>query len=210
MSIFASMKRVFLLIISIILLSNQSLWAISIDSLFVNLRIPELSLLSTNNKLDLLDYYNCGQVANVENAYLGRTILTSKTSNTLQLETTKVNTIEIMVLTREQGDSIVGVISTINEPVEMSQLQFYTLEGTPLNVNFTLPSVESFLGNASLQVKWNKLIPKLQVKATYLSEEKQLICSLSLKGLTLEEQQDLKLPMQQVCYKWNGLTFVQV
>jgi hypothetical protein len=172
------MKRVFLLIISIILLSNQSLWAISIDSLFVKLQIPELSLLSKNNKLDLLDYYNCGQVANVENVYLGRTILTSKTSNTLQLETTKVNTIEIMVLTREQGDSIVGVISTINEPVEMSQLQFYTLEGTPLNVNFTLPSVECFLGNASLQVKWNKLIPKLQVKATYLSEEKQLICSI--------------------------------
>ena len=106
------MKRISKLLFLGLTLLNTSVFAQSIDSIFLKLQVPELSFLSKNNKLDLLDYINCGQVGTVENLFLGKTSITKKTTDYLHLEMSSVNCVDLIVLPREVGDTIVGIIST--------------------------------------------------------------------------------------------------
>ena len=112
------MKKIYTLIIATFTFINLPLSAETIDSIFVKLPIKELSLLSFDNRLDLLDYANCGQSAKVENLCFGTTALTQKTDDYLCLEMTSVSRVELFLLSRHQGDTIVGMLSTISSPFE--------------------------------------------------------------------------------------------
>ncbi len=205
--IFAVMKRIFILILLGLTLLNSSGFALPIDSILVKLQVPELSLLSKNNRLDLLDYINCGQVGTVENLYLGKTSITKKTANYLHLEMTSVNSVELIVLPREVGDTIIGILTTIKEPIKESQLRFYSLDCVPLSIDFNFPTIDELVRSEFSSPK-KDIFLKLRVTLNYLCEEGILVCQASKNCFTIEEDGVHDLIFKQLRYKWNGHSFV--
>ena len=208
MCTFASMKRIIPLILVCFLLTSPTLRAETIDSIFAKSPINDFSLLTLNNRLDLLDYANCGQRAVVENLCEGKTELLIKRDNYLKLAMTSVNTVELLLLKREIGDTIVCIVSTIHTPTEESQLKFFTLGGARLVPPFALPKVEVMLDSlpdARQKSPWNRL---LTVKATVLEELQTLVCEVSTKLLPVEEKKKLSALYGTRRYTWNGTTFV--
>lgn len=201
------MKRIFILILLGLTLLNSSGFALPIDSILVKLQVPELSLLSKNNKLDLLDYINCGQVGTVENLYLGKTSITKKTANYLHIEMTSVNSVELIVLPREVGDTIIGILTTIKEPIKESQLRFYSLDGVPLSIDFKFPTIDELVRSEFSSPK-KDIFLKLRVTLNYLCEEGILVCQASKNCFTIEEDDVHDLIFKQLRYKWNGHSFV--
>lgn len=208
MCTFASMKRLIPIIIVILFLLPLASKAESMDRVFAKLPIPEFSMLSLNDRLDLLDYANCGQKAVVENLYGGKTTLALKRDNYLRLELTSVNSLEVILLQREKGDTIVAVLSTIHTPMDESQLKFYTLAGESLPSCFKLPQADALIDSVSVksvETSWQKL---LTVKAQCEPEDTTIVCETSLKLLPREEQKKYAPMYGSRRYKWNGTTFV--
>ena len=201
------MKRILLLSLLCLTLLNPSVLAQSIDSIFVKLQVSELSLLSRNNRLDLLDYINCGQVGTVENLFLGKTSLTKKTANYLHLEATSVNRVEMILLPQVTGDTIVAIISTLTSPVEVSRLRFYSLKGTLLHVDFNIPTLSELVVAGQSTMK-KDLYFKLHVSLNFLYDEEILVCQVSKNFFTIEDEEDNSITFREIRYKWNGHSFV--
>ena len=201
------MKRISILLFLGLTLLNTSVFAQSVDSIFLKLQVPELSFLSKNNKLYLLDYINCGQVGTVENLFLGKTSLTKKTTDYLHIEMSSVNCVDLIVLPREVGDTIVGIISTITEPIKESRMRFYSLDGVLLSVDFDLPSLNELIQSECSHIK-KDLFLKLQVTLNYLCDERILVCQVSKNSFTIEEDKENDFVFKQLRYKWNGHSFV--
>lgn len=198
------MKRTITLILVSLPLLCVSLSATSIDSIFANLHIRELSLLTKTNRLDLLDYSNCGQFAQVENVYFGKTALTKKTDTYLHIEMTSVSSVDLLLLPRLMGDSIVGVISTVTEPIIESQLNFYTLNGAPIHIDFKYPSITDFA--PSLQGD-ECIYTYFPMNITYIPEDEVMVCSLSPSLHPVEKWKSHHSKFGKIYYKWSGESF---
>ena len=209
MCTFASMKRVFVLIATCFTLGGLPLSALSIDSIFARLPITEFSLLTTNNRLDLLDYANSGMTARVENLYRGNTELTVKKADYLHIAMTPVSRVEMFLLPYHEVDTIIGILSTITSPVEESKFNFYNLEGNPIAINFPIPTPHSLVDSTKLSSSQLELIDFLSAKVSYLYDEKTFVCQISMKSIPIEEKKKIETRIQEVRFKWDGEIFVK-
>ena len=199
------MKRNITTLFLLLLLSAPKLWAMPIDSIFANLRISELSLLTKNDRLDLLDYANCGQEASVENQCMGRTKLTQKSSNHIHLSMTEVHDVTLLLLPHLAHDTIVCVISTLHRPIEQSVVHCYTLLGQSLEAPPCVPTLDDFLVTVH-QTPAGVLLP---VKMVYDEAHHTFPCELSLKHLPLETQKKYEGKFPKLVYRWSDKGFVR-
>ena len=199
------MKRILSLIALLMLLPAPRIWATPIDSIFANLHISELSLLTKNDRLDLLDYANCGQEASVENLCLGRTKLTQKSPTYLHLSMTEVHDVALLLLPHLAHDTIVCVISTLHHPLEQSAVRFYTLNGQLLTTPPCVPMIDDFLGTGK-QAPTGVLLP---IKMVYDDAHHTLLCELSLKHLPREIQEKYADKFPKLTYRWSETGFMR-
>lgn len=181
----------------------------AIGSVFVNLKVSELSLLSENNRLDLLDYANCGMAARVENCYGGKTELTLKTEDYMHLSMTSVSELDILFLSDITGDTIVGMISTITSPIEQSIFHAYTLTGEQIALTFPIPASREFVCSNIVEESILSKIDMLPVRIKYICEDKTFECQLSTKRLSREESAIITKNLKTIRYKWDGVGFVR-
>jgi hypothetical protein len=181
----------------------------TIGSVFVNLKVSELSLLSENNRLDLLDYANCGMAARVENCYGGKTELTLKTEDYMHLSMTSVSELDILFLSGITGDTIVGMISTITSPIEQSIFHAYTLTGEQIALTFPIPASREFVCSNIVEESILSKIEILPVRIKYICEDKTFECQLSTKRLSREESAIITKNLKTIRYKWDGEVFVR-
>ncbi len=199
------MKRILSLIALLMLLSAPRIGATPIDSIFANLHISELSLLTKNDRLDLLDYANCGQEASVENLCLGRTKLTQKSPTYLHLSMTEVHDVALLLLPYLTHDTIVCVISTLHRPLEQSAVRCYTLNGQLLTTPPCVPTLDDFLGTGK-QAPTGVLLP---IKMVYDDAHHTLLCELSQKHLPREMQEKYADKFPKLTYRWNETGFMR-
>lgn len=190
-------------------LGGLPLSASSLDSIFAKLPINEFSLLTTNNRLDLLDYANSGMKARVENQYHGITELTLKKEDYLHLAMTSVSNVEMFLLPYHEGDTIVGILSTITSPIEESRFKFYTLEGNPIAINIPISTSQELVDSTKLSSSQLKMIDSLPVKISYLYDEKTFVCQVSTKSIPIEEKKVIEKCIQEIRFKWDGTMFVK-
>ena len=103
----------------------------SMDSLFVHIPNEVLPMLVRNTRLDMLDLYNCGMKAEVENDFGGRACLLQKDSVHLLVQTSNVSRLELRVLPSD-GDTLLGCVRTVETPAAYSQVQFFTRNWKPV------------------------------------------------------------------------------
>ena len=103
-------------------------------------------LLTRTNRLDMVDYYNSGQIVDMENNLMGESRLLELDSTYLKVQTSGSRVVEMLLRTAGK-DTVITVIETVMLPVPDSRLtqwnshwQRYTSDKL-----FTKPGIDDFI-----------------------------------------------------------------
>lgn len=107
---------------------------ISARRAFVELGADMLDLLSKNDRLDMLDYYDADSIVSVTNRLQGKSRLEKVTPEFLEVSLTPVSTLQIKILTLKNGSRIVMTLYTVGAPGEAQEtdMRFFDAGLSPL------------------------------------------------------------------------------
>jgi len=124
------MKRYIILILSCVL--SYGSYAQDMASLFAGMPDRYLPQLETAWRKDLIDLYNSGKEARLENMISGHSELKKLTPDYLLLQISERSTWEMKLLPLVNNTTIICVVSTVYGPVPDSQVMFFSPEWEPL------------------------------------------------------------------------------
>lgn len=99
-----------------------------VATLFANMPDEYIPHLESAWRKDLIDLYNTGKPATLQNTMNGNSSLLNLTENYLILQSTERSTVEIKLLPLINNTNIVCMVTTINAPVADSRIAFFTTE----------------------------------------------------------------------------------
>lgn len=139
------MKRYIILFLSC--LFCMSVYAQDMAALFSGMPDSYLPQLETAWRKDLVDLYNSGKEARLQNMIAGHSELKKLTPDYLLLQTTERSTLEMKLFPLVNNTPIICVVTTVYGPVADSRVDFYSPEWEPLDAEelFTPASQEEFL-----------------------------------------------------------------
>ena len=140
------MKHLFTILVVLMALSPVTGSARTLADLFATEPGNIFPLLTSVNRLDMVDYYNSGQIVDIGNNLLGGSRLLEMDSTYLKVQTSASRVVEMRM--RKVGkDTVLTVIETVMTPVPDSRLtqwnshwQQYTSEKL-----FTMPTIDDFI-----------------------------------------------------------------
>jgi len=124
------MKRFFFLFLCVFSLSTAT--AQDMATFFINIPDSYLPQLEDAWRKDLVDLYQSGKPAVLENTMSGISTLQKLTPDYLYLQTTERSTMEIRFLPLINNTHIACVITTVYAPVADSRVEFFSTEWQPL------------------------------------------------------------------------------
>jgi len=131
------------LILLIFIFSMSAAEAQDMATFFINMPDSYLPQLEDAWRKDLVDLYQSGKPAVLENTMTGSSTLQKLTSDYLLLQTTERSTMEIRFLPLINNTLIACVITTVYAPVADSRVAFYSNEWHPLPSSGLLPPVNT-------------------------------------------------------------------
>ena len=140
------MRRFFSIVVLLMVLLPLTGFARTVADMFATEPGNIFPLLTRTNRLDMVDYYNSGQIVDMTNNLLGESRLLELDSTYLKVQTSGSRVVE-MFMRKVGKDTVVTVIETVTTPVPDSRLtqwnihwQRYTSEKL-----FSMPSIDDFL-----------------------------------------------------------------
>jgi len=112
-------------------------------TLFANMPDEYVPHLESAWRKDLIDLYNTGKPATLQNTMNGTSSLLNLTPNYLLLRSTERSTVEIKLLPLINNTNIVCLITTVQAPVADSRIEFFTTEWQSLKSEDLLTPVKS-------------------------------------------------------------------
>lgn len=159
------MKTMRSLLLMLLTLLPAAQMRAQIRDLFIAAPDSLFPLLTTNNKLDMVDFAENNMRARVKNRVDDTAELKQLTDTYLQMEMSSSSTMEMKLM----GDSLICLIRTRKGPVPDSRVTFYTRQWQPAaGITFSAPPVEAF---------WQPVPDSLERQARFAKE--------SLRSLTL-------------------------
>lgn len=127
------MKRYIIFLIFFAFYFNSS--AQDMPTLFTSMPDGYLPQLEVAWRKDLVDLYNSGKEARLQNMITGFSELKKLTPDYLLLQTTEKSTLEMKLLPLVNNTPIICVISTVFGPAPDSKVNFYSPDWEPLDAN---------------------------------------------------------------------------
>ena len=136
-------------------------------------------LLTRTNRLDMVDYYNSGQIVDMENNMAGDSRLLELDSTYLKVQTSGSRVVEMLLRTAGK-DTVITVIETVMTPVPDSRLtqwnshwQRYTSDKL-----FNMPAIDDFIvgkmpSELRLDLQDHMIFPL--IKLTFAGEKQDII-----------------------------------
>ncbi|MBO5698953.1 MAG: DUF3256 family protein [Bacteroidaceae bacterium] len=178
----------------------QVLSQTTLSEWFIKSSSPHLSILSKNDRLDLIDYYDSEQNASVENLYKGSTVLTYKDNTRMSLQLTSVSSYDLYTLHTDSVDTIRMEILTIEKPIPNFQISLYKNEESSNNLNFDLsPLYKQYESTFSTLNQKHDLIQS-GVSANFDQATKKLTINL-ISANTFQAEN--KTDTLSLIYLWN-------
>jgi hypothetical protein len=100
-----------------------------------------LPYLSVNNRKDLIDLFNAGKTAKVENLLKGETTLKALDENYIKLQLNASAVAEMKLLPLNDTAKIIAVIKTVSGKAADSQIQFFTSSWQKISIAELLPKI---------------------------------------------------------------------
>lgn len=131
------MRSIYILILFFIELFVQPVCAQNkLSDWFVKSQSPHLEILPQNARLDLLDYYDAGFNAIVENSFKGKTRLIYKDEDKIKLQLTPLSTFELYTFYVDTIDTIMIELLQVEAPIAMFKVQMYFDSKPAQSLNF--------------------------------------------------------------------------
>ena len=140
------MKHLFTILVMLTALSPVAGSARTLADLFASEPGNIFPLLTSVNRLDMVDYYNSGQVVDIGNNLLGTSRLLEMDSTYLKVQTSASRVVEMRM--RQVGkDTVLTVIETVMTPVPDSRLTQWNSHWQRYISDrlFSMPSIDDFI-----------------------------------------------------------------
>ena len=182
-------------------LRAKDLFAAAPDSIF--------PLLSTNNRLDCIDFIENNMEAKVKNRLDQPVTMTALTDSYLHLKPSEKSTAEIKVL----DDSTFCLISTCMGPAPDSRIAFYTHEWKPATIRFALPAVQAFWASVPDSLSRDARFAQRSLEditLIHISADKdkpEITLTLQTSELAGKEKEIAQKYVQPLRFRWTGKGF---
>lgn len=131
------------LLLAVLFLGFLRASAQSIDSLFASTPREVLSVVDRSGRLDLLDLYNSGLTARVENVFGGQTEMTAKDSTSLTLKTSETSVWKLEVV-RYKNNPLLLTLYTVRAGGESTLARLYDVHWKPFGQSIAVPAFKEF------------------------------------------------------------------
>lgn len=190
----------------------HSVQAQSLDALFVSAPKSLFPVVDEAARLDLIDLYNHGVEAKVENTFGGQSALTKKTSSYLSLQTTDVSTWELYLLPCSK-DTLILSLHTLVAGSQATDVQLYSKHWTPVKDKLPHPQFEQFVRPDSPLFAYDKqylnaVLSNRPHAVTISPDTSELTYRISTEGLSNEDKDKAKQYLKPLVYVWKDAHFV--
>ena len=140
------MKRLYSILVLSLVLMPSTLAARTIADFFASEPGNIFTLLTRTHRLDMVDYYNSGQVVDVPNNLAGEARLIELDSAYLKVQTSGSRVVE-MLMRKAGKDTVITVIETVMTPVPDSRLTQWNVHWQQYISDrlFTMPAIDDFI-----------------------------------------------------------------
>jgi len=140
------MKRLYSILVLSLVLMPSTLAARTIADFFASEPGNIFTLLTRTHRLDMVDYYNSGQVVDVPNNLAGEARLIELDSAYLKVQTSGSRVVE-MLMRKAGKDTVITVIETVMTPVPDSRLTQWNVHWQRYISDrlFTMPAIDDFI-----------------------------------------------------------------
>ena len=140
------MKRLLSIILLLMALMPSNGSARTIADLFAIEPGTVFPLLTRTNRLDMVDYYNSGQMVAIPNNLAGESRLLELDSTYLKVQTSESRVVE-MLMRKAGKDTVITVIETVMTPVPDSRLTQWNVHWQRFTSDklFAMPGIDDFI-----------------------------------------------------------------
>lgn len=141
----SEMRRFWSIVLVLVAFSSLASSARTIADFFASEPGNIFALLTRTYRLDMVDYYNSGQVVSVTNNLVGEAKLIELDSVYLKVQTSPSRVVE-MLLRKAGKDTVITVIETVKTPVPDSRLTQWNVHWQQYTSDrlFSMPAIDDF------------------------------------------------------------------
>lgn len=195
------------------MLASTTMHAQSMRQMWIDMPDSLTVFLNKSLRTELADYVDMKVTPEVNNLLKEKTVIDTLTADYLRVKLSAASEMELKLLPRKSGDTIICMVRTYYGPVAQSVLTCYDRQWHPLEGTFMRKLTrDDFISKPATmsQERYNDLIAMTdwQLTAFHLSPaEPSLQVSMGFLQLTKEDQQDFDTLLTQTKLNWNGEVF---
>ncbi len=170
-----------------------------------------MPLLTKNNRLDFIDFYDAKMEAVVTNRMSGKSRMHTLTNDFVQIEYTANADVSMKLLSVNDTTDVLCMVTTMRSSVDDSRIAFYDAQWQPLDVAsyFVEPCMKEFrstMQSDSVQWAWSKVDIFFRIYEL-CAESSELKCVFtSLEYLSKEDREEVTPYVRQesLTYRWDN------
>lgn len=210
------MKRILYLLCAFVLVADVAMARTPIRQWFVAMPDSVMPLLTKNNRLDFVDFLDCGMEAVVTNRLDGKSRMRTLAEDYLLVNYTGASDVEMKLFPVSDTADVLCMVTTVKTAVCDSRVAFFDEAWRPLDVKgfFDAPRLEAFRTTErgdSADAAWVKM--DIYLKRYILSpDEAVLTCRLTALDYLNREDRRVVAPYlkrEEIVYRWVDGRFVE-
>lgn len=202
------MKKLSLLVILFALFCARA-EAQSLRNLFVEMPDTLLPLLTTNDRRDLIDFWDARMSTEVINRLDGKSRITALTDDFLALRLTHSSSMQIKMLSAEGGDTLLCVINTVGGEAPDSRIRFYDNRWRSTVAHyFEKPSISDFFISSDSVADALDVCDIYLVRLSLMADSDSLRADYTMPAyMTRTDSARVAPLLRPLHYRWTGRRF---
>lgn len=180
-------------------------------SIFIEMPDSIIPLLTKSNRADCVDFLDAKMKARVTNRFDGHSELLQITPDYLKMQLTSHSTLQMKLLPRSSGDTIICLVNTVRAEAGDSHIRFYTKkwqEITPAKQLFKKPQIKDFFTPTDSLGKILQIADIYLVELTLFPLVKTIQASYTMPSyMSRKDSAFVSKNMHIIEYQWTGKTF---
>lgn len=180
-------------------------------TIFTEMPDSIIPLLTHSNRADCVDFLDAKMKARVTNRLDGQSELLQLTPDYLKMKLTKHTQLQMKLLPRSSGDTIICMVNTVCAEANDSRVRFYTKEWqeiTPATKMFRKPLTREFFAVGDSLEKILKIADIFLVELTLSPENATMQANYTMPAyMTSSDSAFVTKSMRPINYRWTGKTF---
>ena len=180
-------------------------------TIFTEMPDSIIPLLTYSNRADCVDFLDAKMKARVTNRLDGQSELLQLTPDYLKMKLTKHTQLQMKLLPRSSGDTIICMVNTVCAEANDSRIRFYTKEWkevTPTNKLFKKPQTREFFTAGDSLEKILLIADIYLVELTLSPSTNTLQANYTMPSyMTRNDSLFVTKNMHPINYRWTGKTF---